>query len=137
MDFLRPHTAQLLSALRIMSGLLLLQHGTTKFLNFPEGPMNNVSPLTMSGAAGLIELVFGALLVIGLFTRFSALIASGMTAVAYFYAHAGRGFFPILNGGELAALYSFVFLYLAAAGGGPWSVDASVRRERLTEQVAS
>lgn len=137
MDFLRPHSAQLLSALRIMSGLLLLQHGTTKFLNFPEGPMNNVSPLTMSGAAGLIELVFGALLVIGLFTRFSALIASGMTAVAYFYAHAGRGFFPILNGGELAALYSFVFLYLAAAGGGPWSVDASVRRERLTEQVAS
>lgn len=137
MDFLRPYSAQLLSALRIMSGLLLLQHGTTKFLNFPEGPMNNVSPLTMSGAAGLIELVFGALLVIGLFTRFSALIASGMTAVAYFYAHAGRGFFPILNGGELAVLYSFVFLYLAAAGGGPWSVDASVRRERLTEQVAS
>lgn len=137
MDLLRPYSAQLLSALRIMSGLLLLQHGTTKFLNFPEGPMNNVSPLTMSGAAGLIELVFGALLVIGLFTRFSALIASGMTAVAYFYAHAGRGFFPILNGGELAALYSFVFPYLAAAGGGPWSVDASVRRERLTEQVAS
>ena len=137
MGFLRSNTALMLSILRIMSGLLLLQHGTTKFLNFPEGPMNNASPLTMSGAAGLIELVFGALLVIGLFTRFSALIASGMTAVAYFYAHAGRGFFPILNGGELALLYSFVFLYLAAAGGGPWSFDAIARRERMIEQVAS
>jgi putative oxidoreductase len=82
-------------------------------------------------------LIFGALLVIGLFTRLSAFICSGMTAVAYFYAHAGQNFFPILNRGELAVLYSFVFLYLAAAGGGPWSVDASVRRERLTEQVAS
>lgn len=137
MDVLRPYTAQLLSILRIMSGLLLLQHGTTKFLSFPEGPMNNASPLTMGGAAGLIELVFGALLVIGLFTRLSAFIASGLTAVAYYYAHAGRSFFPILNGGELAALYSFVFLYLAAAGAGPWSVDNAIRRERLTEQLAS
>ena len=137
MDFLRPYTAQLLSILRIMSGLLLLQHGTTKFINIPLGPMNNASPLSMSGAAGLIELVFGVLLVIGLFTRFSAFIASGMTAVAYFYAHAGRGFFPILNGGELAVLYSFVFLYLAAAGGGPWAVDAVTGRERLREQTAS
>lgn len=137
MDFLRPYTAQLLSILRIMSGLLLLQHGTTKFINIPLGPMNNASPLSMSGAAGLIELVFGVLLVIGLFTRFSAFIASGMTAVAYFYAHAGRGFFPILNGGELAVLYAFVFLYLAAAGGGPWAVDAVTRREQLREQIAS
>ena len=137
MDFLRPYTAQLLSILRIMSGLLLLQHGTTKFINIPLGPMNNASPLSMSGAAGLIELVCGVLLVIGLFTRFSAFIASGMTAVAYFYAHAGRGFFPILNGGELAVLYSFVFLYLAAAGGGPWAVDAVTRREQLREQIAS
>jgi putative oxidoreductase len=137
MDFLRPYTPRLLSVLRIMSGLLLLQHGTTKFLDFPVGPMNNVSPLSMSGVAGLIELAFGVLLVIGLFTRFSAFIASGMTAVAYFYAHAGRGFFPILNGGELAVLYSFAFLYLAAAGGGPWSVDSIIKRERVTEQVAS
>jgi putative oxidoreductase len=106
-----------------MSGLLLLQHGTTKFLNFPVGPMNNANPLTMSGAAGMIELVFGALLVIGLFTRLSAFIVSGLCAIAYFYAHAPQGFFPILNRGELAVLYSFVFLYLAAAGGGPWGVD--------------
>ena len=123
MDFLRPYTAQLLSVLRIMSGLLLLQHGTTKYLNFPVGPMNNASPMTMSGVAGLFELVGGPLLVLGLFTRPVAFILSGMTAVAYFYAHAPRGFFPLLNTGELAALYCFVFLYLAAAGGGAWSVD--------------
>ena len=85
--------------------------------------MNNASPTTLSGAAGLIELVFGGLLVIGLFTRLSAFILSGLCAVAYFYAHAPGGFFPLVNRGELAALYSFVFLYLAAAGGGPWSVD--------------
>lgn len=124
MTFLEPYRPQLLSVLRIMSGLLLLQHGTTKYLSIPVSQMSNASPLTMSGAAGLIELIFGALLVIGMLTRLSAFVLSGMTAVAYFYAHAGRGFFPILNGGELAALYSFVFLYLAAAGGGPWSVDA-------------
>jgi len=123
MDFLKPFTAQLLSLLRIMSGLLVLQHGTTKYLNFPVGPMNNASIQSMSGAAGLFELVCGALVVIGLFTRPAAFLLSGMTAVAYFYAHAPRGFFPILNAGELAVLYSFVFLYLAAAGGGPWSVD--------------
>ena len=128
MDFLRPYAPQLLSVLRIMSALLVLQHGTTKYLNFPVGPMNNASPMTMGGAAGLIELVFGVLLVIGLFTRLSAFILSGMTAVGYFYAHAPRGFFPILNGGELAALYSFVYLYLAAAGGGPWSADRLWRR---------
>jgi len=112
-----------------MSGLLLLQHGTTKYLNIPVGPMNNASPMTMGGAAGLIELVFGALLVLGLFTRFSAFIASGMTAVAYFYAHAARSFYPILNGGELAALYCFVFLYIAAAGAGPLSIDRLLGKE--------
>jgi putative oxidoreductase len=123
MDFLRPYKPQLLSVLRIMAGLLLLQHGTAKYLSIPVGPMNNASPMTMSGAAGLIELIGGVLLVIGLFTRPVAFIVSGMTAVAYFYSHAPRGFFPLLNGGELAALYCFVFLYLAAAGGGAWSAD--------------
>lgn len=123
MDFLKPYTSQLLSVLRIMSGLLLLQHGTGKYLSIPVGPMNNMNPMTMSGAAGILELIGGVLLIIGLFTRPVAFILSGMCAVAYFWAHAGRGFFPILNGGELAALYSFVFLYLAAAGGGRWSAD--------------
>lgn len=129
MDFLRPYSSQLLSVLRIMSGLLLLQHGTTKYLSIPVGPMNNALPYTMSGAAGIIELVTGVLLVLGLFTRPAAFIASGMCAVAYFYAHAGRNFFPILNGGELAVLYTFVFLYLSAAGGGPVSLDRLMRRE--------
>jgi len=123
MKFLAPYEPQLLSVLRFMSGLLLLQHGTGKYLNVPVGPMNGASPFTMSGAAGVIELIGGALLVVGLFTRPVAFIVSGMTAVAYFYAHAPRGFFPILNGGELAVLYCFVFLYLAAAGGGRWSID--------------
>jgi putative oxidoreductase len=126
MDFLRPYTQQILSLLRIMSGLLLLQHGTAKYLNFPvHQTMNNASPSSMSGAAGIIELVGGVLLIIGLFTRCTAFVLSGMCAVAYFWGHAGRGFFPLLNGGELAALYCFVFLYLAAAGGGAWSVDRS------------
>jgi putative oxidoreductase len=123
MGFLRPLAPQLLSVLRIMLGLLLLEHGTAKYLNFPVGPMNHASPQTMSGAAGLFELIGGALLILGLFTRPVAFILSGMTAVAYFYAHAQRGFFPILNGGELAIVYCFVLLYLAAAGGGAWSVD--------------
>jgi putative oxidoreductase len=97
MTLLKPFAPQLLSLLRIMSGLLLLQHGTTKSLNFPAGPMNNASPITMSGAAGVIELIGGALLVVGLFTRPAAFIMSGMTAVAYFYVHAPRGFFAILK----------------------------------------
>jgi putative oxidoreductase len=100
MDFLKPYTSQLLALLRIMAGLLLLQHGTMKYLNFPTGPGNNASPFTMSGAAGLLELVGGVLIVIGLFTRPVAFILSGMLAVAYFYGHASSGeFFPILNRG--------------------------------------
>ena len=123
MDFLRPYSSQLLSVLRVMSGLLLLQHGTTKYLAFPASQMSEASPLTMGGAAGVIELVGGVLLVIGLMTRPVAFIVSGMTAVAYFIAHAPQGFFPLLNGGELAVLYCFVFLYIASEGGGAWSVD--------------
>jgi len=123
LDFLKPYSAKLLSVLRIMSGLLILQHGTTKYLSLPVTRMSDVSAASMSGAAGLIELVAGSLLVIGLFTRPVAFLLSGTMAVAYFYAHFPRGFYPILNGGELAALYCFVFLYLAAAGGGDLSVD--------------
>lgn len=123
MGFLKPFSPQLLSVLRIMAGLLLLQHGTGKYLAIPVGPMNNASPTTMSGAAGVLELIGGVLIILGLFTRPVAFILSGMCAVAYFYAHYPRGLYPILNGGELAALYSFVFLYLASAGGGAWSLD--------------
>jgi putative oxidoreductase len=117
---------RVLSILRIMAGLLLLAHGTAKILKFPVVPnFANLDLSSMSGIAGFLELIGGALLVIGLFTRPVAFILSGMTAVAYFYAHAPRGFYPGLNGGELAALYCFVFLYIAAAGPGPWSIDAA------------
>jgi putative oxidoreductase len=130
-NFLRPWSAQLLSVLRIMAGLLILQNGTTKWLNFPAGPLNNnASVQTMIGTAGLLELIGGLLLVIGLFTRPVAFILSGMTAIAYFYAHAPRDFYPVLNGGGFAILFCFAFLYLAAAGGGAWSVDRMWRKTK-------
>jgi putative oxidoreductase len=113
------------SILRIMAGLLLLQHGTTKILGFPATEMSGISVSTMPGMAGVIELVGGILLVVGLFTRPAAFIVSGMTAVAYWMVHGPQSFFPLINGGELAALYCFVFLYLACAGAGPWSIDAA------------
>jgi putative oxidoreductase len=129
MDFLRPYASPILSILRFMTGLLLLQHGCAKYLGFPVHPTMNATQLqSMSGAAGVLELVGGILLVVGLFTRPVAFILSGMCAVAYFYAHAPRGFYPLTNGGELAVLYCFTLLYLAAAGGGAWSLDRSMRK---------
>jgi putative oxidoreductase len=117
---------RLLSVLRIMSGLMILQHGTGKLLHFPAGAVPpTLSLSSMPGIAGFFEFAGGILLVLGLFTRPAAFILAGMTAVAYFMVHAPQGFFPILNRGELAALYCFVFLYIAAAGPGPWSIDAA------------
>jgi len=116
---------RVLSILRIAAGLLILQHGTTKLLGFPATEMSGIGIGNMPGAAGIFELVGGALIVIGLFTRPAAFVLSGMTAVAYWLVHAPQSFFPLINGGELAALYCFVFLYLACAGAGPWSVDAA------------
>lgn len=115
------------AALRIMTGLLFLQHGTTKLFKFPltEYFKDGVPVASFMGFAGLLELVGGILIIIGLFTRTTAFVLSGMMAVAYFMAHAGQGFFPILNGGELAIMYCFVFLWLATAGAGPFSVDAN------------
>jgi putative oxidoreductase len=116
---------RLLSVLRVMSGLLFMQHGTAKLLGIPQMAMfAKLQPYSLSWFAGVLELVGGALLVIGLFTRPVAFVLSGLMAFAYFIAHAPRDFYPIVNAGELAALYCFVFLYLAAAGGGAWSVDA-------------
>jgi putative oxidoreductase len=111
----------LLSVLRIVAALAFLHHGTSKYFGLPPFPM----PLTpMLYAAGAIELIGGALLLLGLFTRPVAFVASGMCAVAYFLTHAPGGFYPSVNGGEPALLFTFIFLYLAAAGGGMWSVDA-------------
>lgn len=118
---------RLLSVLRIVAGLAFLQHGTSKYFGLPPFPMPAPLPPLLL-AAGAIELVGGALLLIGLFTRPVAFIASGMCAVGYFMMHAPKGFFPAENGGEAILLYCFLFLYLAAAGGGVWSVDAARRR---------
>jgi putative oxidoreductase len=120
---------RLLSILRIMTGLLFLQHGTAKLLKIPVVPMfANLSLASPPGIAGVLELVGGVLMILGLFTRSTAFVLSGLMAVAYFMAHAPRGFYPILNAGELAILYCFVFLYFAAAGPGPWSLDAARRK---------
>ena len=111
-----------------MSGALFLEHGTSKILGFPsapahQGPAPAGLMAILAHTSGVLELVGGILLIIGLFTRFSAFILSGEMAVAYFMVHAKMGFYPIDNHGELAVLYCFVFLYLSAAGGGPFSVD--------------
>ena len=120
---------RLLSVLRVMTGLLFLQHGTAKLFKIPVIPMfANLSLTSLPGIAGILELVGGVLMIVGLFTRSTAFVLSGLMAFAYFIAHAPRGFWPILNAGELAVLYCFVFLYFAAAGPGPWSVDAARRK---------
>jgi putative oxidoreductase len=116
----------LLSILRIMTGLLFLAHGTSKLLRFPVVQYfpDGVELFSFNGLIGVLELVGGILITLGLFTRLTAFIMSGFMAVAYFVAHAPEGFHPINNRGELAIMFCFVFLYLAAAGAGPWSIDA-------------
>ena len=107
-----------------MAGLLFLEHGTSKLLGIPPSAMPwSFHIATLAGWSGILEFVGGILLVIGLFTRFTAFILSGEMAVAYFMVHAKMGFYPMNNHGEIAVLYCFVFLYLAAAGGGAWSFD--------------
>lgn len=123
-EFTETWSPRLLSVLRIMAALLFLAHGTAKFFAFPAVPMfANLQLFSLFGAAGVIELVGGVLLALGLFTRPVAFILSGQMAVAYFLVHAPQDFFPILNGGELAIVYCFLFLYFAVAGGGAWSLD--------------
>ncbi len=113
---------RLLGLLRIVTALLLLQHGTAKLFGFPHVAMfNDTRLVSLLGIAGVLEFAGGILLLLGIFTRPVAFILSGEMAFAYFIAHAQKNFFPILNGGELAVLYCFVLLYLAAAGGGAWS----------------
>ena len=117
-------TPRLLGILRIITGFLYLQHGTAKLFGAPHVAMfDGLQVMSLMGVAGILELVGGALLLLGLFTRPVAFILSGQMAAAYFMAHAPQGFLPILNGGELAVLYSFLFLYFAAAGGGAFSLD--------------
>jgi putative oxidoreductase len=128
-SFWRTLAPYFLSLLRLMVGLLLLEFGTMKILHFPYAEyFANVQPFTLIWVAGLLELVGGALLVVGLFTRCAAFVLSGEMAFAYFMAHAPQGFYPALNEGLPAVLFCFVFLYLSAAGGGPISLDRIIRR---------
>ena len=116
---------RMLSILRIIVGLLYMEHGLEKIVGFPVQPNHRAYALftLVPGLQGLLELVGGLLLALGLYTRIVAFILAGNMAVAYFMAHAPRGFFPLLNGGELAIVYCFVFLYFWLAGGGEWSLD--------------
>ena len=120
-----------LSIFRIITGLLLFQYGVAKLLKFPPVPVfEKVQALSLYGVAGMFELIFGGLLILGLFSRLVAFILCGEMAFAYFIGHFPKGFIPLLNGGNLAIMLCFACLYLACAGGGPWSLDAMMRGKR-------
>ena len=131
--FLATWQPRILAVLRIVTAYLFLQHGTAKLLGVPavEAFKAGVPLMSMGGIAGLIEIVGGVLMLIGLFTRPTAFILSGQMAFAYFIGHASRGntLLPMLNGGELAVMWCFVFLYFAVAGAGAWGVDGLRRRD--------
>lgn len=120
---------RLLSVLRIVTAFLFVQHGTAKFLGVPHVAFfDELNLFSLIGFAGVLELVGGVLLLLGLLTRPAAFILSGEMAFAYFIGHAPKGLFPILNNGEPAILFCFIFLYLVAAGGGAWSLDRRLCR---------
>jgi putative oxidoreductase len=126
--FMDGFERETLTLLRVVAGLMLLQHAVQKLFGALGGKL--VESFARNWYAGVLELVFGSLLVLGLATRFSAFILSGELAFAYFMVHAGKGLFPVVNRGELAVLYCFLFLYLSARGGGPWSLDALLAKRR-------
>jgi putative oxidoreductase len=126
-DLMGAWAPRLLSVLRIVAGLLFLEHGTQKFFAFPARTAAAPELMSLLGVQGCLEVAGGLLIILGLFTRPVAFVLAGDMAVAYFIAHFPRNLFPALNGGDAAILYCFVFLYLAAAGAGPWSIDASRR----------
>jgi putative oxidoreductase len=123
MSQLEAFAPRMLSILRMVAALIFLAHGTQKLLGFPPSPNPLPAAMTLSWFAGLIELVGGPLLFLGLFTRPVAFVLSGEMAFAYWMAHAPQSIYPLLNRGDSAILYCFVFLYLVFAGPGPWSLD--------------
>lgn len=131
MSFLTPFSGPLLSILRIMSALLFFAHGTAKLFGWPATEMfaTPPAPMTLIWFAGVLELAGGALLAVGFMTRPVAFVLSGQMAFAYFLGHATQAFWPVQNGGDAAILYCFVFLYIAAAGGGPWSLDNALAKK--------
>lgn len=123
---LGSYYAHIYAVFRIVVGLLFMMHGSQKLFGLPDGQgVGSLPPMMM--AAGVIELVAGLMVLLGFYAAIAAFIASGEMAVAYFTAHQPRAALPIQNQGELAALYAFVFLYIAARGSGPWSVDSLIR----------
>ena len=126
-NFHSAWTTRVLGILRIITGFLFTAHGTQKLFNYPASPGGAADLFSFMGFAGALEAAGGLLIMLGLFTRVTAFVLSGMMAVAYFMAHAPAGFLPMVNKGELAVLYSFVFLYMAVAGGGAWSLDGLIR----------
>ena len=125
-EFLNSWAPRILSVLRIITGFLFIWHGSQKLFGFPPSPQGGgggLPPIVL--VAGILEFFGGLLMILGLFTRWTAFVLSGLMAVAYWMAHglSGKGFLPLLNGGELAVLYCFVFLYFFFAGGGAWSLD--------------
>jgi putative oxidoreductase len=122
-SFMRRFDGETYALLRIVAGLLFLWHGTQKLFGFPAPPPD--APAFVIYVAGGIELVGGVLVMIGLFTRWAAFLCSGLMASAYWMAHGTNHLFPLINKGELAALYCFVFLFIAARGGGMWSADGA------------
>ncbi len=124
---------QFLSILRIVTAALFLAHGTSKILGFPASTASFPPPWTQFWMAGMLELVGGALLLVGLFSRPTAFILAGEMAVAYWLVHAPENFFPVLNGGEAAILFCFIFLYISVAGPGPWSLDAMWQRKKAVD----
>ena len=127
---LNSYQPQMLSIFRIMFGLLILQHGCSKWFGFPVPGPANITLMSMVGWAGVIELIAGGLVTVGLFTRYAAFIISGQMAVAYFYAanRLARGLTPLGNGGNLEVAYCFAFLLLVFFGAGIWSLDATLRK---------
>ena len=129
MKSLSTFAPQMLSVLRIVAALIFMAHGTQKILGFPASEMAYPAVMSKLWFAGMLELIGGALLVVGLFTRPVAFVLSGLMAVAYWTAHAVQGPFPALNGGDAAILYCFIFLYLVFAGPGPISLDKVLGRD--------
>jgi putative oxidoreductase len=133
-SFYTEWAPRLLSIMRIVIAFLFMQHGSQKLFGIPAAPQGGLPPLlSLLGIAGILEFFGGLLILLGLFTRPVAFILAGEMAVAYFKVHLPQGFWPLLNKGELAALYCFVFLYLAVAGGGIWSIDRLWQRDETLQ----